>query len=141
MKTIMIVEDEPDIRKTLAIVLRGQLEDCTVLEAADGVDGLAMLRQIPADLVITDLHMPRLDGFGLIHQAKAVAPRARVYAMSGCLGSAELSRLKCLDVARCFEKPFSYNEMAAAIALDLGLEASGDSRRVLRINAMPCPAA
>lgn len=64
-KTILAVDDSPCIRQLLTSILTGQ--GYGVVEAIDGQDGLDKLALCTADLIITDLHMPNLDGISLIH--------------------------------------------------------------------------
>jgi signal transduction histidine kinase/CheY-like chemotaxis protein len=60
--TILVVDDDPDIRKMLDVELRSQ--GFTRIETApDGVEGLRMARELSPDLVVLDLMMPRMDGF------------------------------------------------------------------------------
>jgi DNA-binding NtrC family response regulator len=66
MPTILIVDDEKNIRATLARSLR--LEGYTTLEAENGADALELLETGEADLVILDLQMPVLDGIGLLEK-------------------------------------------------------------------------
>ncbi len=60
-KTILIVEDEPDILKTLTVFLES--EGFKVITARDGIAGVDMVREKIPDLVILDLMLPKLDGF------------------------------------------------------------------------------
>jgi diguanylate cyclase (GGDEF)-like protein/PAS domain S-box-containing protein len=63
MHTVLVVDDHPINRK----LLRAQLEaeGCSVLEAADGVDALQLLQRESVDGVISDILMPRMDGYRL----------------------------------------------------------------------------
>ncbi len=70
MKTILTVDDSPSIRQMLAYVLSSN--GYTVIEAADGELGLEAARQTPADLVITDHNMPKMDGIALIKALRAL---------------------------------------------------------------------
>jgi two-component system chemotaxis response regulator CheY len=63
-KTILAVDDSASIRELLSSTLTQN--GYTVVEAVDGQDGLDKLSAHTADLIITDLHMPNLDGIGLI---------------------------------------------------------------------------
>lgn len=64
IKTVLAVDDSAAIRSVVGAVL--QSAGYAVSTAVDGEDGLARARMQRADLVITDLNMPRMDGFSLI---------------------------------------------------------------------------
>ena len=71
MLKLIIVEDEEIIRKGLVYTIDWLEMDCVVVaEAADGEEGLAKILEYRPDIVITDIRMPRLDGFGMIEAAK-----------------------------------------------------------------------
>lgn len=55
--------------------------------ASDGLDAVERLRDDPADLIITDLRMPRLDGRGLIREVRGMSPTLPVIVMTGYLTS------------------------------------------------------
>ena len=81
MARILIIDDEPQIRSMLKLMLeRGGYE---VVEAPDGVEGIKIYRQNPADLIITDLIMPNKDGIGMIIDLKKEFPDVKIIAMSG----------------------------------------------------------
>ncbi len=61
---VLIVEDDHSIRAMLARVL--EREGYRVLQASDGVEGWEMVQRFPLDLVLSDIDMPRLDGWGLL---------------------------------------------------------------------------
>ena len=67
-QTILVVDDEAKMRRLLEIMLTQVGYE--VLQAADGVEALAMTAAHTVDLVITDLRMPRLDGIGLLRQLR-----------------------------------------------------------------------
>ena len=67
-QTILIAEDEADIRNILRLYLES--EDYTVLEAADGESAVAMVRSHTPDLVILDIMMPKLDGFAVVRAVR-----------------------------------------------------------------------
>lgn len=69
MKTILVAEDRDASRELLNVVLT--TAGYHVLLAADGEEALARAAETPADLVILDIHMPRLDGFGVIRRLRA----------------------------------------------------------------------
>lgn len=60
-KRILVVEDEPEFR--LALRMRLQANGYEVMEAEDGMAGLAMARQQKPDLIMLDVMMPKMDGY------------------------------------------------------------------------------
>lgn len=67
-RVLLIVEDDADLRAYLA---RGLRALGAVVEAADGLGALAVLEEVPVDLVVTDLSMPRMDGAALCRAIRA----------------------------------------------------------------------
>lgn len=63
-KTVLTVDDSRTMRDMLHLAL--SQAGYRVLQAVDGVDGLQMLDGEPPDIIVTDINMPRLDGFGFI---------------------------------------------------------------------------
>jgi two-component system, chemotaxis family, chemotaxis protein CheY len=68
VKTILTVDDSRTMREMLLAALTGMGH--RVVQADDGLAGLERLREQPADLIITDINMPRLDGFGFIEEVR-----------------------------------------------------------------------
>ena len=64
MKTVLIIEDEPEMRRNLATLLR--LEGFQVLTAENGRVGLQLAQRDPPELVLCDVMMPELDGHGVL---------------------------------------------------------------------------
>ncbi len=69
-KTILTVDDASTMRKMIAFTLKGAGHE--VLEAGDGMEALAILKSRPADLVITDVNMPNMDGITLTRELRAL---------------------------------------------------------------------
>jgi DNA-binding NtrC family response regulator len=66
MTRILIADDEPNLRSTLGRTLRAEGYDTA--DARDGVEAVSALRRGGIDVVILDLSMPRLDGFGVLEE-------------------------------------------------------------------------
>ena len=69
---VLVVDDEPKICQLLEQILTAR--GCTVRLAADGLDGLSQFQQRSADVVITDLKMPKLSGVELLRELKRLDP-------------------------------------------------------------------
>ena len=65
MKTILIIEDNLDVRENTAEIL--ELANYKVLQAENGKQGVELAQQVKPDLIICDIMMPVLDGYGVIH--------------------------------------------------------------------------
>jgi len=63
MAKILIVDDDPDIRIAISSILRSRSYE--VIEARDGEEALAKLREEKPDLMLLDLLMPKMDGFSV----------------------------------------------------------------------------
>ena len=116
MERILIIDDEPQIRSMLTLML--EREGYEVVEAPDGVDGIKIYRQNPADLIITDLIMPNKDGIGMIIDLKKEFPDVKIIAMSGGgLNKPDgyLKGAKKLGAACTLTKPIDREKMLEAV--------------------------
>ena len=68
-KYILVVDDDPDLVETVAMMLESK--GCEIGRAYDGVEGLESIRQRAPDLVVLDVMMPRKDGYQLCAELKA----------------------------------------------------------------------
>jgi two-component system KDP operon response regulator KdpE len=140
---ILVAEDDPAIRRAIAVQLRA--EGYEVVEAEDGKEALAQTRRERPDLILTDLAMPVMDGFGLISALrKSVTTPIIVLSVRG----GESDRVRALDLGAddFVAKPFSVAELLARIRAQLrrsglagrskirfaALTVDFDRRRVLR---------
>ena len=68
MKTILIADDKATGRELVRTVL--EKDGFNVIEASDGLEAVRTAKENPPDLIILDLHMPGLDGFGAIQELR-----------------------------------------------------------------------
>jgi two-component system cell cycle response regulator CpdR len=81
MSSILIIDDEAEVSHALRRVLeRAGFEVNTCLS---GAEGLEAFRQSPADVVITDIIMPKMNGVALMQSIRAHRPKTRIIAISG----------------------------------------------------------
>jgi two-component system, NtrC family, nitrogen regulation response regulator NtrX len=81
MAKILIVDDEPSIRKILREIL--EFESYTIDEAADGVECLVKVQRDKPDVVILDIKMPKMDGMEALERLQILAPETPVIMISG----------------------------------------------------------
>ena len=113
-KTILVVDDEKDIR----ISLTGILEDegYQVVTAASGVEALEALREDLPDLVLLDIWMPGMDGLETLEKIKSLLPHITVIMISGH-GTIETAvRATKLGAFDFIEKPLSLDKVLIAVA-------------------------
>jgi CheY-like chemotaxis protein len=80
MKRVLIVDDDPIVRRLISLCLRGRY---ITEEADDGEEALSKAALGQYDCVITDVQMPRMDGLSLLEEIKKRTPRTAVIVMSG----------------------------------------------------------
>ncbi len=80
-KTILVVDDEDDVRESVREVLRD--EGYRVIDTGDGTQVLEMIRQERPELVLLDIWMPQVDGIGLLKEIKSQEPDLNVVMVSG----------------------------------------------------------
>ena len=121
MTSILLVDDDEQLRTMLSVVLRRAGYEVQV--AIDGIEASNFYRSHPTDLIITDLMMPEKEGLEIIRELRKDYPLAKIIAMSG---GGRTGTMNCLEVARAFgaqqvlEKPFPHQEMLEAIRRVLG---------------------
>lgn len=117
---VLVAEDEV----LVAWALRAILEEAgyQVTLAHDGVQALAFQAQTPADVLLTDLQMPRLGGLALIRQLRATCPTLPVVVMTGAADAGALDELRNAPAAGTIimTKPVSSRPVIAAIQTVLG---------------------
>jgi DNA-binding response OmpR family regulator len=86
--------------------------------AANGARGLELQRRRPADVIITDIFMPEMEGIETIHDLRKEFPEAKIVAMSGRDPMAKFDVFQVareLGAAKTFRKPFRFEELVAAV--------------------------
>jgi len=114
-ETILVVDDEAGVRD----VTRGVLTALNFkpLTAANGTEALIQVAEKGTELraVITDLHMPRMDGLAFVRLLKAKLPNTSVIVVSGRLEEREANEFKALGVNTLLEKPFTQEKLVGAL--------------------------
>jgi CheY-like chemotaxis protein len=115
VKTVLVVDDDNLIRRMVydALTKRG---GWTVLEAEDGIDGVARFMLHRPDVLLTDISMPNSDGFEMIDVLRrgGFLEDVRVVIMSGVLNM-ETLKARNAGAAALLSKPFSLQQLYAAV--------------------------
>lgn len=120
---ILVVDDDDAIRHELEQLLGPQGFDVT--PAADGVDGLARFRAIRPDLVLSDIAMPRADGFWLIQRIRETS-KTPILVLSVRGGDVDKVRALDLGADDFVVKPFSTPELLARVRAQLRRSGTGN---------------
>lgn len=110
---IVVVEDEPAIRRGVADALR--LTGYEVAEAGDGTSGLKEAQSGGVDLVLLDLMLPKIDGFQVLAELRRVCPTRPVIILTAKGGEEDRVRGLKMGADDYVVKPFSARELVARV--------------------------
>jgi len=108
-----VVDDEPKICQLIEQILTTR--NCTVRIAHDGLEGLAQFKHQPADVVITDIKMPKLTGFELLRELKHLDPLINIVVITAypsIEGAVEAMKYGACDF---ITKPFDIAQIQAIL--------------------------
>ncbi len=112
--TLVLAEDEAMLRLLAVEMLEEAGFD--VFEAADGVEGLELLKAHPeVSLLVSDIKMPRMDGYALAEAGLALRPDLKILLMTGYAQEPPPALLKQADV-QILHKPFNLERLCALAA-------------------------
>jgi CheY-like chemotaxis protein len=111
---ILVVDDEPLVRKLLRNVLTGV--SYRVMEAENGKDAVHLAETSDFDLAIIDLAMPEPDGIETIQALRRARPQLKIIAMSGVFAGPVLRAAEILGAQASLTKPIRPDELLAAVA-------------------------
>jgi two-component system response regulator YesN len=78
MYKVLIIDDEPIIRKGLTSIINWNQLGCEICgEAPDGQIGQEMIKNLKPDIILTDIRMPKDDGFSMLRSVKGIVPTVR----------------------------------------------------------------
>lgn len=114
---ILVVEDVPYIREVLETALR--LKGYAVRTAGDGEEALGMISEEAPVLILTDIMMPKLDGFAFAHQVRS-NPKTQhiplIFVSATYIDDEDKRFAKSLGAARFLEKPIEAEELLLTVA-------------------------
>lgn len=117
MATILVIDDEEEIRKVLLTILEEAGHEVSL--AANGAEGLSLFCKEPVDIVITDFIMPGKEGIEMIRDLRAQFPEVKIIAISGRGGSytnANLDRAVMIGADRSVPKPFGIDQILSVVS-------------------------
>ena len=113
---ILCVDDNQELVELVSDMLRfyGYRVECSY----DGQDALNLIKKEPGkfDLLITDMEMPRLDGYRLVVKARAAGFQGRVVVFAGALSLEERQHFGDLAVEAIVDKPAEHRQLISVVA-------------------------
>ena len=116
MANILVADDEELARFTIREIL--EAEGHRVIEATNGAEAIQLFKQMPTDVIITDIIMPEKEGIETIIELKRDYPAVKIIAISG---GGEIVRKNFFQAAELFgasvtlEKPFDGGDLLGAL--------------------------
>jgi CheY-like chemotaxis protein len=125
--TILIIEDEPDIRNFIGRVL--ELDGYNVLKAGDGSAGLAILEEYSIDMILLDLRLPGLNGWAVLREIKSTPRLSKlpVVVITAHADPSYRQRVLSMGAAQYLTKPLSVEQLSKTIAKILAKKATRHS--------------
>src|SRR6202047_2494667 len=111
--TVLLVDDEPDLRTIIAEWFRR--EGCHVLVAEDGAQALSIISANQVDVVVSDVRMPVMDGITLLKKVKTRGYKSSVMFVSGFTDVIEPRESYDLGVEAVMSKPVVRKHLVAAV--------------------------
>jgi two-component system response regulator YesN len=116
MFKVLIIDDEPTIRKGLINIINWKKFQCEICgEAWDGVDGLEKMEELRPDIVFVDICMPEIDGLELIKRAKKIVPNSKFIILSGYREFTYMQEAIKLGAFDYILKPSSIEELCEVV--------------------------
>jgi len=113
--TVLIVDDEPHIRKYIGLILR-KFGNPTIVEAGNGEEALALFPQHNPDLVLLDVNMPMMDGLQCLERLVAEHPDALVVMLTSLATRNVVERCLELGAVNFVRKDTPKDVMAKVLA-------------------------
>jgi CheY-like chemotaxis protein len=110
---LLITDDNTEFRDSLCEGLRRRGYD--TFAASDGLEALSLIEELTFDLLIADVHMPRLDGIGMLQHIRRKPSDLPCILMSAQWNPLSKQTALNLSAQLVFEKPFSIASLAAGI--------------------------
>jgi two-component system chemotaxis response regulator CheY len=117
-KKVLIVDDSNTMRKIVTRSLRqAGLDFDEILEAGDGLEALAVLRQEKVDLVLSDINMPNMDGLAFLREkaADAALGSIPVVMITTEAGNDIIGEAKSLGARGSIKKPFTPEQIQETV--------------------------
>jgi len=108
---VLVVDDEPDIRATVSAMLEAEGYD--VIEATNGAEALEAMEAAAPDLVLLDMRMPVLDGWGFASELRRRGHSVPIVVMTAARDAAHWASE--IAASTFIAKPFGFDDLITAV--------------------------
>lgn len=110
---ILIVDDEQTIRETLSMVLED--EGFTCLRASNGIDALRNIKQNKIDVLITDVHMPKMNGLKVLTETQKISPKTKTIVITAYSETDNAFKSLKLGASAYLIKPLDFDDVITRV--------------------------
>lgn len=127
---ILIVEDEKSMREVLKILLEGEGHEVTT--ASDGLEGISSIEKDIFDLIVTDMKMPKADGFEVLKRIKEISPDTIVIMITAFGNTETAIEAMKMGAYDYITKPFNIEEIRLIVRKAIEKKKEGEELSLLR---------
>jgi len=129
MARILLVDDSADIRHLLGTILKDEGHNVTV--ASDGVQAIESIKNEAPDLMILDIMMPRMDGYGVLKEMRdgGIKEDVKILVLTAKAAEADWVRGYKLGADDYLTKPFGADELVEAVNTLLEMDTAAMRKR------------
>lgn len=110
---ILVVDDQPDLAESLALLLREHGHDCT--PAVSAADALLLCESMPFDIVLTDYAMPGMSGLELASEIRRLYPKTAIVVFTAYGSTFYQREERELQVDAVVQKPVTIDQLEAVL--------------------------
>jgi len=133
-KNALIVDDDRILRHLIKKKFQAHTSIFTTLLAEDGVEAVQALKDNAISIVVTDLHMPNMDGFELLAHMSSKYPDIPVIVLTAYSTPQSKQKVLATGAAAFIEKPFVVEDLAGSIITSLEKESEGGTLQTVSID-------
>lgn len=116
MFKVLIIDDEPIIRKGLRNIINWRQFECEICgEASDGIEGCEAIKRLLPDIIFTDIKMPEIDGLTMIRDIRDLVPYGKIIILTGYRDFDYAQEALKLGVFDYILKPSKIEELTAIV--------------------------
>jgi DNA-binding NarL/FixJ family response regulator len=114
-RSVVVVDDEPGLRRLLVTLLERDGRFTVIAEAGDGIEAVEAVRRHDPDLLLLDLGLPRMDGLEVLERLQGGGARPTTVVLTGFADDATLAQAEQLGAAACLIKGGDFDRVVETL--------------------------